>query len=317
MTRPRPDRGAGVGDTLRALPQYALPQHALSRLVHRITRSRRRWLKDALIRWFARRYRVDLGEARQPDPASYLDFNSFFTRALRPGARPLPSDPHAVLAPADGRLSEFGRLEGEQLLQAKGRTYSVVELLGGSGRRAAPFRDGAFLTVYLAPRDYHRVHMPCAGTLTESFYLPGTLFSVSEATARAVPRLFARNERVVSLFDTPAGPMALVLVGALLVGFIETVWGGPGSYPYGRSQRLHRESAPRVHLAAGAEMGRFGMGSTVIVLFGRDRVQWGDTLAPGAAVRVGAPVGRLPAKAAETAPPTDATNAADGAMEAS
>ncbi len=291
--RPHRPSFAGLADTLRTLPQYALPQHALSRLVHRVTHSRRRWLKDALIRWFARRYRVDLGEARYPDPAAYLDFNSFFIRALRPGVRPLPADAQALSAPADGRLSEFGSLEDERLLQAKGRRYSVVELLGGSEQRAAPFRDGSFLTVYLAPRDYHRVHMPCPGTLTESVYLPGALFSVSESTARTVPRLFARNERVVSVFETPAGPMALVLVGALLVGFIETAWGGPGSYPYACRERIRREESARITLAAGAEMGRFGMGSTVIMLFPRGRVRWDETLRNGAAVRVGMPVGRL------------------------
>jgi|AMFO01.1.fsa_nt_gi phosphatidylserine decarboxylase precursor len=293
---PRPS----LTDALQALPQYLLPQHALSRLVHRITRSRRRALKDALIRWFARRYRVDLGEARYPDPAAYLDFNSFFTRALRPGVRPLPAEPDAVLAPADGRLSEFGRAAGGRLLQAKGRGYSVVDLLGGDERRAAPFRDGEFLTVYLAPRDYHRVHMPCAGTLTESVYLPGALFSVSAATARAVPRLFARNERVVALFETAAGPMALVLVGALLVGFIDTVWGGPGSYPYGRRPRVRRWDESRVHLAAGAEMGRFGMGSTVIALFPPGAVRWRESLGTADPVRVGTPIGRLAVRTART-----------------
>ncbi|HQU15544.1 MAG TPA: archaetidylserine decarboxylase [Gammaproteobacteria bacterium] len=287
--------GIPAVSTLRVAHQFLLPQHTLSRLVYRITRSRNRFVKDRLIRWFVRHYRVDLGEARDRDPAAYLDFNSFFTRALRPGVRPLAADPETLVSPADGRVSEFGTLDGERLLQAKGRAYSAVDLLGGSEQRAAPFRGGAFLTIYLAPCDYHRVHMPQLGTLRESVYLPGRLFSVSDASSRSIPRLFARNERVASLFDTPAGPMAIVLVGAMLVGFIDTVWGGPASYPYGRQPRVRRypdTNAQAPTLARGAQMGHFGMGSTVILLFPRGRVEWAPALETGAPVRVGEPVGR-------------------------
>ncbi len=251
--------------------QYLLPQHALSRLAGKIARCRIGWLKNALILLFARRYQVDLTEAEIENPKAYACFDEFFTRALKPGARPLPQDPEFIVCPADGRLSQLGSLTGEWLIQAKGRDYSAQALLGDAAL-AEPFVDGEFATIYLSPRDYHRVHMPYPGTLKEMLHIPGCLFSVSESTAEEVENLFARNERVVCLFDTELGPMAIVLVGALLVAGIETVWHGLVTPPSGRQIRRWRYDGLR--LERGAELGRFHLGSTVILLFPPASLIW-------------------------------------------
>ena len=294
-------REASLGDRLKAAVQVPLPQHLLSRFVLALTRSRLRPLKAALIRGAVRLYGIDTSEAAEPDPAAYPSFNAFFTRPLVPGARPVAAAPDAVVSPVDGVVSQAGEVRGDRIFQAKGRDYSAAELLGGSAVRAAPFEGGSFATLYLSPRDYHRVHMPLAGALRETVHVPGRLFSVSAATTRAVPRLFARNERVAAIFDTAVGPMAVVLVGALCVSAIETVWSGLVTPPRGRRVRCWPPEGP-VRLATGAELGRFNMGSTVIVLFGPGRVRWEPALAPEATVRTGRRIGTL------AAPPAGAGN---------
>jgi phosphatidylserine decarboxylase len=292
-------RGPSVRDRLRAWPQYLLPGHALSRVVLALTRSRVGWWKDLMIGSVARLYGVDLAEAAVADPRAYPSFNAFFTRPLARGARPLDGGDRTVVCPIDGVVSQAGAIgasESGRIFQAKGKSFSAVELLGGSAERAAPFRGGAFVTLYLSPRDYHRIHMPLAGRLRQTVHVPGRLFSVDAATTRTVPRLFARNERVAALFDTEAGPMALVLVGALFVSAIETVWRGLVTPPRGRTVRAwsHPPTGDgAVSLARGEEMGRFNMGSTVIVLFGPGAVAWRDGLAPEAEVGMGRAIGDL------------------------
>ncbi len=272
--------------TLFALIQYPLPHHLLSRLVGKFAHLRWRWFKNLLIRGFIRLYGVALSEAESPDPEDYSCFDAFFTRALKPGARPLPENSQVIVSPADGTLSQIGALTGQWLIQAKGKDYSVAGLLGGDPKLARRFEDGEFATIYLSPRDYHRVHMPHAGTLKEMIHIPGRLFSVNEATAAAVDDLFGRNERVVCVFDTDLGPMVLVLVGALLVASIETVWHGVVTPPMGGEIRRWTYPEQSIRMEGGAELGRFHMGSTVIVLFGQGAVQWLD-LYPGKCVRVG------------------------------
>ncbi len=253
--------------------QYLLPQHLLSRVVLHLARVRLVWFKNALIGGFLRLYDVAMQDAAEPDPRAYESFNAFFTRALRPGARPLPADPDVAVMPVDGTVSERGRIRGETLIQAKGMSFSATELLGGDETLAAPFRDGSFATVYLAPFNYHRIHMPYGGTLRHALHVPGDLFSVNAATTAAVPRVFARNERVACIFDTDAGPMAVVAVGALFVGSIELVWAGEVTRVRTRAvRRLVVPGAP-LTFARGAELARFNMGSTVIVLFGGERFE--------------------------------------------
>lgn len=286
-----------VWDYLRALPLYGLPHHLLSRLALAATRVRLPAFKNALIRWFAARYRVDMNDAVLADPADYADFNAFFTRALRPESRPLPSDPAAVACPVDGTVSQLGEIRDGRLLQAKGRDFSLIELLGGDAARARAFMGGTFATLYLSPRDYHRIHMPFPGRLRETVHVPGRLFSVAPHTTRTIPNLFARNERVAAIFDTTAGPMAVVLVGAIFVACIETTWGGVITPPQGRRIVAHdyriepTQTVPQ--LARGDELGRFNMGSTVIVLFGPERAHWDERLQTGTVVRMGQQLARL------------------------
>ncbi|XKE44576.1 archaetidylserine decarboxylase [Halomonas organivorans] len=248
---------------LFALIQYPLPQHLLSRLIGRLADCRVGWLKNALIRAFIRQFKVDMGEAHEPEPSAYPSFNDFFTRPLKDGARPIGE---GLVSPADGTLSQFGPIGHGRLIQAKGHDFTAADLLGGDLEAAARFHDGSFATVYLSPSDYHRVHMPVAGTLREMVYVPGRLFSVNAATTHHVPNLFARNERLVCHFDTAHGPMALVLVGAMIVAAIETVWAGQITpLPRGEVQRLRFDTP--VHLEKGEEMGRFKLGSTVVMAF--------------------------------------------------
>lgn len=280
-------------DRLKSWSLYPLPQHAISRAVFRLTRIETPWFKNAFIRWFADTYRVDWQEARHKRPEDYVSFNAFFTRELQSGARPLAGDKNTVACPADGHISQIGRIDRDAMLQAKGHSFSVTELLGGSDKRAAAFRDGGFVTVYLSPRDYHRVHMPLAGSLRETVYVPGRLFSVAAHTVRTVPRLFARNERLVAIFDTDAGPMAMVLVGAINVAAIETVWEGLVTPPPRRSIEVSDKRPEGIALARGAEMGRFNMGSTVILLFGKQQVEWLAQLQAESPVRMGQAIGQL------------------------
>jgi len=275
--------------------QYLLPQHLLSQLVRELTRSRVPWLKNALIRGFVAHFHPDMNDAAQPDPFSFESFNAFFTRALRADARPLDPDPAALLSPVDGSVSQLGRLDGSWLVQAKGHAYTLESLLAADTAWAETFRGGAFATLYLAPFNYHRIHLPRAGTLRAAWYVPGQLFSVNATTAASVPGLFARNERVVCVFGEGPLTFALVLVGALFVGSLSTVWHGDVT---ARRQRRRAElpldaSRASLTLARGAEMGRFNMGSTVILLLPPGSCEWLPSLAPGRAVRVGAALGHL------------------------
>jgi phosphatidylserine decarboxylase len=259
----------------------------------RLARSEWTPLKALLIQTLLRIYRIDMRDALEPNPHAYPHVNAFFTRALRPEARPLDPDPEAILSPVDGRVSQIGTLASDRLLQAKGRDYRVQDLLGGDPARAARFFGGQFATLYLAPSDYHRIHMPLDGTLDWMHHIAGRLFSVNGITTERVPGLFARNERVVCGFDTPAGSMVMVLVGAIFVGGIETVWAGEVTPYRAPAQAIDSGQAPGpVHLGRGAEMGRFNLGSTVILLFEPDSAEWNATLGPGQAVRVGQAIGR-------------------------
>ena len=276
------------------LLQYLLPQHALSRFVALFAEGS--FLKNALIKTFIRRYKVDLSEALISDPAEFASFNAFFTRELKPGARPIEDAGDSFVCPADGTISQLGNISNDQLLQAKGRHYSVVDLLGGDTELAEQFLDGSFATVYLSPRDYHRVHMPLAGRLDRMVYIPGKLFSVNAQTTAAVPNLFARNERVACLFQSDAGPMALILVGAMIVAGIETVWSGqvcPDLKNRTVRESSYTDHSPPIELPTGAEMGRFKLGSTVIALFGPGAVDLDSTLMPEAAVRMGQAMGTV------------------------
>ena len=271
--------------------QFLYPQHLLAALMFHATRSRLGPFKNRFIRWFIRRYDIDMQLATSPDPASYPDFNTFFTRSLRPGARPIESATDTVLSPADGAVSQIGRIEEGRVLQAKQHSYSVAALLGGDQDRAKYFDRGRFVTIYLSPRDYHRVHMPVEGCLQKMVYVPGSLFSVNDATTRVLPGLFARNERLITHFETAIGPMALVMVGAIFVSALETVWHGLVSPPRARQIRAWDYDKDQV-LTRGEEMGRFNMGSTVVVLLSPDSVDWLPALEPGASVQMGQAIGR-------------------------
>ena len=280
-------------DRLAVLPQYLLPKRALTSLAGRFASARAGTRTTAAIRRFVARYKVDMSEAENPDIASYATFNDFFTRALRAGARPIADAP--AVCPVDGAVSQFGRIDRDQIFQAKGHRYSTTALLGGDAQEAARFADGSFATIYLSPRDYHRIHMPCDGRLRRMIYVPGSLFSVNPLTARGVPGLFARNERVVCLFDTPLGSMALVLVGATIVGSMATVWHGTVNPP--RTAGLRQwtyEDGPEVLLRKGEEMGRFMLGSTVVLLFEPGALRFAGTWEPARAVRLGEPMGLPP-----------------------
>lgn len=267
--------------------QYLMPQHFLSRLVGMLGASRIGFVRTALIRIFLGRYPVDLSEAVQAGPADYPSFNDFFTRRLRAGARNFDSDPRAALCPVDGVVSQAGRIAGDIMLQAKGMEFSAAALLGGDAALAAEFADGEFATLYLAPHNYHRVHMPLAGTLRIARFVPGDLFSVNAATAASVPGLFARNERLACVFDTTMGPMAVVLIGALFVGSMSLAWTGRIIAPGRQLPRDLPVRDPIIALDRGAEFGWFNMGSTVIVMFPAGGPALVGGLAPGRAVRVG------------------------------
>ncbi len=278
----------------RVLLQFVYPQRLLAAMMYRATRVRFRAWKDWQIGWFIRRYGVDMSEAMLEDPARYPDFNSFFTRALRPGTRPFDPAEDAIVSPADGRVGQLGRVRGDVLLQAKGLDYSLRRLLGGDRALSAGFEGGSFITIYLAPGDYHRVHMPLAGTLRETVHVPGRLFSVGREATLSIPHLFTRNERVAFVFDHPRGPLAVVMVGALFVGGIEAVWRDPTAPAPGRrlEVRDYRSRSPPLSFEKAAEMGRFNMGSTVVALFGPELgIEWMPDLAPGRTVRVGERVG--------------------------
>lgn len=274
--------------------QYLLPQHFLSRVVAKFAESRR--FRKIFIKAFIRRYNVDLSEALVQDPDEFENFNAFFTRELRSDTRPLASESGAVVCPADGAISQLGTIAEGKLLQAKGRYYKAVDLLGGDSEMANHFHEGSFATIYLSPRDYHRVHMPLAGVLQKTIYVPGSLFSVNQATADSVANLFARNERLVCLFQTEAGPMALILVGAMIVAGIDTVWSGqvcPTSASATIRTTDYSDHSPPIELATGAEMGRFRLGSTAIVLFGHGCINLEPSLEANSSVSMGQLLGQI------------------------
>lgn len=282
-------------DKLFVLSQYVAPQRAISHLAGRFADSDRSpAMKNRVIKWFIDRYGVNMSEAAEPDPTAYPTFNAFFTRALKPGARTVDDTPSVFVSPVDGAISQLGQITDDRVFQAKGQSFSLTELLGGDEQRADAFREGEFATIYLSPKDYHRIHMPLPGTLKEMVYVPGKLFSVNPVTAENVPNLFARNERVACIYDTPAGPMALVLVGAMIVGSVETTWAGvvaPGSGGVS-SWQYPQEQAP-VKFNKGDEMGRFRLGSTVVVVMPKGAVDWNADQVAGKTVRMGEAFGTI------------------------
>lgn len=270
------------------LSQHLAPQHLLSRSVGLVAESRTPAIRDPLIQWFIKRYGVDMSEAAEPDPGAYPTFNDFFTRALKPGARPIAGDDSTVVAPADGVISQRGQIRRGRIFQAKGQSFSLAELTAEPENRLSEFEGGAFSTIYLSPKDYHRVHMPLTGTLEKMTFIPGRLFSVNPTTTEQVPRLFARNERIVAWFHTTMGPMAVALVGAMIVASIETVWAGRVA-PAGNRLTMESYNQPGRNLTIerGEEMGRFRLGSTVILALPRDTIRWREDPGPGAMVSMG------------------------------
>ncbi|HJV63467.1 MAG TPA: archaetidylserine decarboxylase [Albitalea sp.] len=267
------------------LAQYLLPKQALTALAGKFASAQAGATTTAAIRWFVRHYGVDMSEAAEPDIAAYKSFNDFFTRALKPGARPLA--PAELVCPVDGAISQFGRMDRDRILQAKGHHYTTTALVGGDAALAAQFEHGSYATLYLSPRDYHRIHMPCRGRLTRMIHVPGDLFSVNPGTALGVPGLFARNERVVCVFEGARGPWVLVLVGATIVGSMATVWHGVVTPPRSGQVREWRYDDPAVTLEQGQEMGRFLLGSTVVMLFPKDTLQFNPDWRPERPVRLG------------------------------
>jgi len=305
MNTPSQDtQSASLRDHLFALLQNLLPKHLLSGWVYRLMRSRTQWLRKLSIDWFLRGFQLDMSEAVEPNPYAYPSFNAFFTRALKPTARPVANEADAVVSPVDGTVSQCGVIDGDLLIQAKGHSYSLLTLLAGNTALAQRYRGGHFACIYLAPYNYHRMHMPLAAAVRETIYVPGELFSVNSATARTVPGLFARNERVICDFQSQQTSLVplnstttnftMVFVGALFVGSIETVWAGEiNPPPRSRRQPVIVNRGRGVQLAKGAEAGRFNMGSTVVLIVERDRVQWDAAMQPGATLRMGQRIGTL------------------------
>ena len=281
-----------MSDRRKVLPQYVLPKRGLTALAGRVASRERGPTTTRLVRWFVRKYGVDLSEAVESDPAAYASFNDFFTRALKPGTRPIA---HAdLVCPVDGTISQFGAIEHDQVLQAKGHRYSTTALVGGDHALAERFHDGSFATLYLSPKDYHRIHMPCDGTLVRMIHVPGSLFSVNPVTARGVPRLFARNERVVCVFESDVfGVFVLTLVGATIVGSMATVWHGVVNPPRVRRVREWQYPERVVKLNQGDEMGRFLLGSTVVLLFPKRALRFNPRWQPGAPIRLGEAMAEL------------------------
>jgi phosphatidylserine decarboxylase len=290
MTEQIPD--ISLGDRLFAALQYALPKHLLSRIIYSVMRSESPALKRLLIGSFLKGYRVNMAEAVQSDPFAYRSFNEFFTRPLRPGARTIAPGEDIIVSPVDGTVSQAGLIHDQAIIQAKGIDYSLSNLLANDAAAVAAYRNGSFACIYLAPYNYHRIHMPFGGRLTNTVYVPGDLFSVNAATARAVPRVFARNERVICEFETAVGRMAVILVGALFVGSMETVYAGEINPPPRPKRGVHPITKGLGQtLAKGAELGRFNMGSTVVLLFQENRVRWETFLQPQAIVQMGSAIG--------------------------
>lgn len=280
-------------EQLQIISQYVIPQHGLSRLIGSVINSRQTKFKNYLIDFFINRYHVDMRDAIETNPHAYLDFNSFFTRKLRDDTRPIIGGENTIACPADGLISEYGAINESMLIQAKNHNYTINDLLGGAKQDAAPFINGQFATFYLAPKDYHRVHIPYTGQLRKMIYVPGKLFSVNLSTANHVPNLFAHNERVICLFDTEAGPLAVILVGAMIVASIHTVWAGAITPSNKRQLSVwdYSNNQSPIILEKGAELGHFQLGSTVIVLFGPNSVNWTDNLQKNQSVKMGQLIG--------------------------
>ena len=274
-----------MSDRRKVLPQYVLPKRGLTAFAGLVASRERGATTTRLVRWFVGKYGVDMSEAAQPEITAYASFNDFFTRALKDGARPLAKAD--LICPVDGTISQFGRIEHDQIVQAKGHRYSTGALVGGDRTLADSFHDGSFATLYLSPKDYHRIHMPCEGTLLRMIHVPGTLFSVNPTTARGVPGLFARNERVVCVFESARGPFALVLVGATIVGSMATVWHGVVNPPRVSTPREWRYDDQQIALKRGDEMGRFLLGSTVVMLLPKAALKFTPTWAPAKPIRLG------------------------------
>ena len=287
-----------MSDRLAVLPQYLLPKRALTVAIGALAGLRGGALSHAVIRRFIARYAVDMAEAADPRIEAYASFNEFFTRPLKDGARPLAAAPW--LCPVDGAISQCGPIEGDRIFQAKGHRYSSRALVGGDAQLASLFNDGAFATLYLSPSDYHRVHMPCRGVLRRMIHVPGALFSVNPLTARGVPGLFTRNERVVCVFESAHGPFVLALVGATIVGSMATVWHGVVNPPRPGSVREWTYAEDQVVLERGAEMGRFLLGSTVVLLFPKNTLRFNPQWAPGGVIRMGQAMGERVANAGPT-----------------
>lgn len=270
--------------------QYLIPQHFLSRIVGRIAASEIPWVKNLFIRQFIKKYQVNLSEAKITDEKEYTSFNDFFHRELKADAREINNTHNGIVSPADGAFSQLGAIENGRIFQAKGQSYSALELLAGNSDLEKDIAGGQFATIYLSPKDYHRVHMPVTGTLVSMTHVPGALFSVNPTTADNVPRLFSRNERVIAQFSTDNGPMIMVLVGAMIVASIDTVWAGQIS-PTGKKVSYTKYGASPLTLEKGAEMGRFKLGSTVILLFPKDSMEWGDNISAGSQVEMGNSIG--------------------------
>ncbi|MCW8826377.1 MAG: archaetidylserine decarboxylase [Gammaproteobacteria bacterium] len=287
-----------ISDAIKAYPQYLMPGHLISRVTHKATRIEAPWFKNGMIRGFSALFDIDMTDAVLKNPEDFATFNAFFTRALKPESRPIDPSLESIVSPVDGTISQMTLIQQGEIFQAKGHQYTVSELLGGDEQRAAQFANGRFTTIYLSPRDYHRIHIPVSGTLTEMVHVPGRLFSVNPATTRTIPGLFARNERVVSHFDTPMGPMAVVMVGAVNVGSIQTIWAGEVTPPAGKNimkwdYREANSSGDPLLFDKGAEIGLFNMGSTVILLFANPDIQWEEGLKSGDSVKMGAKIGEI------------------------
>jgi len=284
-------------DKIKIALQYMMPKHLISRLVGKLAAAELGSITTTAIKWFIKQYKIDMSEAAHSKPEAYTTFNNFFTRALKSGARPISDDKDYIVHPVDGAVSQCGPIEGDQIFQAKGHEYSSLALLGNQADDAKRFEDGDFATIYLAPKDYHRIHMPIKGTLSKMTYVPGDLFSVNPLTAENVPGLFARNERVVALFETEIGPMAMVLVGATIVASIETVWAGTVTPPAGKkvfTWDYPTEGPDALTLDKGDEMGRFKLGSTVVMLFAKDALdEFAEDVAPKAVTRMGQPFAKI------------------------
>ena len=280
-----------MNDKLFIRLQHLIPQHGLSRAAGWLASTDNALVKNTFIKWFVKRYKVDMSLAAEENPLAYACFNDFFTRALKPGARPIDSAADSIVCPADGAISQLGNIVDGRIFQAKGQDYTTLELLGGDETLAAEFAGGTFATVYLSPRDYHRVHMPYGGKLRSMVSIPGELFSVNTVTAENVPRLFARNERAVAIFDTDIGPMAVVLVGAMIVAGIETVWDGQIAPFASREIATSLYPYQNIHLNKGDEMGRFKLGSTAVILFAENKMRWDEKFSAGTPTRMGEKMG--------------------------